>query len=323
MFQINFRSVYVPKSWEKAHSHFNDTPRQRRGGNWQDNERPLRDSRAHHLRMVKRDDEAYDLMLYRHTMIRYYKPTATHCTVDVFMPWAGTSNWSYIWHAGFGWGSTLHALRHEQPVWLHPYPSSEPESLSAHLVFRLKDGARYLDTTQSWQLQQYRYKYTDPERKARDAFARDRIQSLVMLLAIAQNTYTPEYNTDYRMPIRWYYRNEAPSRQISSAGVRSLIAYATGASEELTGEAAEGMTKWFKRTLDVRYTKWSNNELTRMSDKQIEDGLMRLLATKENSERVKVPMKMWRSGGNRPSRKQYFQTRAEAEKAKATLTCSE
>jgi hypothetical protein len=322
MFQIDFRSVYMPKTWEKAHALFNDSPQYLRG-DWKANERPLRDKRAHHLRVVKRPDESYDLMLYSHTMIRYHKPTPTHCEVDLFMPWAGVSNWAFLWHAGFGWGSKLPALRHEHTVWLHPYPSSENESQSAHLVFKYKGLGRFLDTTKSWQLQAYRYKYVDPERKALDTLMRDRLQSLVMLLAIAQNNYTPEYNSDYRMPIKWYDRDKAPSRQIAASGVRSLIAYATGKSDELTAEAAEGMTKWFTRTLDVRYTKWSNDELTRMSDDQIEDALMRLLAVKQNSQRVKVPVKMWRSGGNRPSRKQYFQTRAEAEKAKAALTCSE
>jgi hypothetical protein len=325
MFQIDFRSVYMPKTWEKAHALFNDE-RPLRGPTWQENERPLRDKRAHHLRVVKRADESYDLMLYRHTMIRYHKPTPTHFVVDVFMPWAGNSNWSYIWHAGFGWGSKLPALRHEHPVWLHPYPSSEPEGQSAHLVFKYKGLGRYLDTTKSWQLQAYRYKYTDPERKNKDAFARDRIKSLVMLLAIAQNTYVPEYNTDYRLPIKWFNRQMRASAQISSVGLRSLVAYATSASEELTPDAAEGMTKWFTRTLDVRYTMAdAANPDIRLTDKQIEDGLMRLMAPKNpaSQQRVKVPTKMWRSGGNRPSRTQFFQTRAEAENAKAALTCSE
>jgi hypothetical protein len=319
MYGIDFRTVFVPTSWASADNHFNEE-RQLRGVLWQENERPLRDKRAHHLRVVRNDDASYDLMLYQHTMVRYHKPTPTHFTVDVFMPWGGRANWSYIWQAGYGWGSTLRALRHEDKVWLHPYPSSEPEAQSAHLVFRAD---RMLDTTQSWQLQAFRYKYVDPERKNRDGFARERIRSLVILLAIAQNTYTPEYNRDYRLPIKHYDRHLRARAQINSEGLRSLRAYAAGQTEELLPSAAEGMTNWFKRTLDVRMSsdKFLHDE-HQLSDQQIEDGLMRLMkgSNPGSEERVKVPVKMWRSGGNRPSRSQFFQTRAEAESAKARLT---
>jgi hypothetical protein len=314
MYSIDFRNIYIPKRWESAHRNFNETPQPRRGGNWEDNERPLRDRRAHHLRIVRNDDESYDLMLYRHTMLRYHKPTTTHCTVDVFVPWAGISNWAYLRQAGFGWGSTLHALRHDHPVWLHPYPSSEPESQSAHLVFKLMpNGAHYLDTTKSWQLQAYRYKYVDPERKTKDAFMRDRVKALVLLLAIAQNNYKPEYNQDYRMPIRWY--GDAPAAQFKGDALRVLNNYACGLTNELTPAAATGMTKWFERTLDVRCTAQKDEPMT---DAQIENALVGVIKRKQPSEaRIKVPVKMWRSGGNRPSRNQFFHTRAEAEKAKA------
>lgn len=329
MFGIDWRTVATPGSWEVADARFRklDKPR---GVLWQDNERPLRDARAHHLRLVKRADESYDVVLYRHTMVRYHKPQGNTHVVDVFMPWSGKSNWACIWECGYGWGSTLHAMRHKQPVWLHPYPSSEPDGWAAHLVFKRKARreAWLLDTTQSWQLQSYRYKYIDPTRTAKQTAIKERMRSLTLLLAITQTNYVPEYDTDFNKTFQSKHADLSPKMQLGpSYDVRrkvlsNLRQYAAGKCEELLPETGAGLVAWFKRVLDTRYSKdTSTSAVYQMTDHEIEAALVRLLEANNQGqyERVKVPVKMWRSGGNRPSRTRSFQTRAEAEKATEVL----
>jgi hypothetical protein len=63
--------------FESAHEHFTKTPKPvTRKGQWNDNQRPLKDTRSHHYRIEQgRGGEYYDVVLYTTAMARFYAPT--------------------------------------------------------------------------------------------------------------------------------------------------------------------------------------------------------------------------------------------------------
>lgn len=313
-FGIDMWSVtYIP-NWERADKEFNSI-KQPRGKAWRADERPLRDNRAHHLRMVRRADESYDLMLYRHTLLRYFKPEGERRVVEVFMPWTGRGNFNFIHRMGWGFGSTHAALRHEHPVWLHPYPSNEHEHLAAHLVLK----GDKIDTTQSWQLQSYRWHYFDNNaNKEKQAVMRERLCGLVLTLQLLQDSHEPEFDRMYD-PLRTY-RYKAPKNAFSLAGLSQLRSYAYGYTDNVASETVEQMVEWFKLTRNVRHTTSPKRDAEKLTDRQIEDYLLKLMPIEATlRERVKVPVRMWRSGGNRPSPRQYFRSRADMQKEQELL----
>lgn len=309
---VNMTNMVQLNSWAAANKHFSMTSKPR-SKKWTEDERPLDCVRKHHLRLVRRDDASYDLVLYSTTMIRYFKPEGEVSVVDIFMPWGGNANWNYIWRHGWGWGSKHAALRYDEPVWLHPYPSRESDHHSAHLV--LKRGK--IDTTQSWQLQAWRYRYLDSEQyKETQAFVTDRMAGLALMLELAQEKYEPQYDRKFSPLRSWYYRSHNPRSQLGDAALKNLREYAFGRTDELSESTTECFVDWYKRKLDVRYTMARKNYMEPWTLKQIEEHIFDLLRdTHEERKWVKVPIRMWRSGGNRPSQKQYFRTRAEAQQA--------
>lgn len=75
-FAINTRNMHYIANYREADKFFNTTP-QPRGKRWSSDERPLRDNRSHHLRMVTGHQHGvkyYDLFLYQTPLIRYYQP---------------------------------------------------------------------------------------------------------------------------------------------------------------------------------------------------------------------------------------------------------
>lgn len=63
--------------FESAHEWFTKTPKPvTRKGQWNDNQRPLKDTRSHHYRIEQgRGGEYYDVVLYTTAMARFYAPT--------------------------------------------------------------------------------------------------------------------------------------------------------------------------------------------------------------------------------------------------------
>lgn len=78
MFSSNVHTLPTIDSYEAAQAYFDKTNKPPRAKAWQDNQRPLRNSRSHHYRIEHHTQadgqEWYDVVLYRTPMARYYKP---------------------------------------------------------------------------------------------------------------------------------------------------------------------------------------------------------------------------------------------------------
>ena len=77
MFSSSIHHLPTINDFESAHEWFTKTPKPvTRNGQWIDNQRPLKDKRAHHYRIEQgRGGEYYDVMLYTTAMARFYAPT--------------------------------------------------------------------------------------------------------------------------------------------------------------------------------------------------------------------------------------------------------
>lgn len=77
MFSSSVHLLPTINDFESAHEWFTKTSKPvTRNGQWNDNQRPLKDNRSHHYRIEQgRDGEFYDVMLYTTAMARFYAPT--------------------------------------------------------------------------------------------------------------------------------------------------------------------------------------------------------------------------------------------------------
>lgn len=77
MFSSSIHNLPTINDFESAHEHFTQTPKPyTRKGQWNDNQRPLKDTRSHHYRIEQgRGGDYYDVMLYTTAMARFYAPT--------------------------------------------------------------------------------------------------------------------------------------------------------------------------------------------------------------------------------------------------------
>lgn len=77
MFSSSIHNLPTINDFESAHEWFTQTPKPvTRKGQWNDNQRPLKDTRSHHYRIEQgRGGEYYDVMLYTTAMARFFAPT--------------------------------------------------------------------------------------------------------------------------------------------------------------------------------------------------------------------------------------------------------
>lgn len=78
MFSSTVHTLPTIDSYEAAQAYFANKAKPPRSKAWQDNQRPLRNTRSHHYRIEHHTQadgqEWYDVVLYRTPMARYYKP---------------------------------------------------------------------------------------------------------------------------------------------------------------------------------------------------------------------------------------------------------
>ena len=77
MFSSSIHNLPTINDFESAHEWFTKTPKPvTRKGQWNDNQRPLKDTRSWHYRIEQgRGGDYYDVMLYTTAMARFYAPT--------------------------------------------------------------------------------------------------------------------------------------------------------------------------------------------------------------------------------------------------------
>jgi hypothetical protein len=105
-FMINTRNMASIKSYAEALEHFDETKKPR-SARWVENQRPLRDTRSTHLRLVQGVSNGllyFELQLYSTPMIRYYQPAddgsrAIHIT-NHYSNSSQAFLWAHNWQGG-------------------------------------------------------------------------------------------------------------------------------------------------------------------------------------------------------------------------------
>ena len=108
-FAINTYNMQHLRNYQEADNYFNSKPRPR-GRKWEEDARPLRDTRSTHLSIVKREVlgvECYDLMLYDTPMVRYFKPNEYGEQAVWLQYHYSTSSHKFLWSHGWYVGMTV------------------------------------------------------------------------------------------------------------------------------------------------------------------------------------------------------------------------
>jgi hypothetical protein len=141
-------------NFRQAALHFIDTKKPRTT-RWADNARPLYNTASTHYSLVKVNEDTYDLVNYRTSLVRYFRPTTEGYEVWL-RSWDSNTSWAFLDHHGWNtWyqgRSTQDGKRVEIP--LNPYATGDalindtkiPDGWSAVLYFNA-DGT--LDLTRS------------------------------------------------------------------------------------------------------------------------------------------------------------------------------
>lgn len=107
--QCNMHNVTRISGYNQAARYFEETKKPRTV-KWGEDERPLYNTRSHHYRIVKGEDNGgkyYDLVLYATSMIRYYAPNQNNEYRVLVRGHGSSASGSFLWHHGFGRGKSL------------------------------------------------------------------------------------------------------------------------------------------------------------------------------------------------------------------------
>ena len=110
--QCNINNVKRICGYNQAARYFEETKKPR-SAKWADDERPLYNTRSHHYRIVKGNDNGntyYDLVLYATPMIRYYEPTPSNEHRVLVRGHHSAASGNFLWHHGFARGKTLECV---------------------------------------------------------------------------------------------------------------------------------------------------------------------------------------------------------------------
>ena len=110
--QCNINNVKRICGYNQAARYFEETKKPR-SAKWSDDERPLYNTRSHHYRIIKGNDNGvpfYDLVLYSTSMIRYYEPDASNNHRVLVRGHYSAASGNFLWHHGFARGKTLECV---------------------------------------------------------------------------------------------------------------------------------------------------------------------------------------------------------------------
>lgn len=162
-------------NFRKAEQHFSDKKKPR-SARWADNARPLYNTASTHYSLVKVNEDTYDLVNYRTSLVRYFRPTNEGYEVWL-RGWASNTSWSFLDQHGWAtWYRGTHTQdRKRVKVPLNPYAAGDavingiqiPDGWSAVLYFNA-DG--FLDLTRSAHRPVYRKVSSDEDIAKRAQF---------------------------------------------------------------------------------------------------------------------------------------------------------
>ena len=145
--QCNINNVKRICGYNQAARYFEETKKPR-SAKWSDDERPLYNTRSHHYRILKGNDNGvpfYDLVLYSTSMIRYYEPDASNNHRVLVRGHYSAASGNFLWHHGFArnkglWCVDANGQGREGKLLLNHYTEKAtdhgvPHGWSADLLF--------------------------------------------------------------------------------------------------------------------------------------------------------------------------------------------
>lgn len=201
--QCNINNVKRICGYNQAARYFEETKKPR-SAKWSDDERPLYNTRSHHYRILKGNDNGvpfYDLVLYSTSMIRYYEPDSSGFNRVLVRGHYSAASGNFLWHHGFARGKTLQCMdghghvREGKLLLNHATHNAErygvPYNWSADLLF-LGDPAAAapacIDLTRSRHIPGYKAASSDDD-KARRKALRNTVDHWVELLGYRLDEY--------------------------------------------------------------------------------------------------------------------------------------
>lgn len=164
--------------YNQAARYFAETKKPR-STRWGEDERPLYNTRSHHYRIVKGNDNGipfYDLVLYSTPMIRYFEPDANNHQRVLVRGHSSIASRSFVWHQGMGLGRHLWCIdgygqgREGKLLLNHATHNSDkfgvPYNWSADLLFTDPD-LTTIDLTRSRHIPGYKAASSDEDKAKR------------------------------------------------------------------------------------------------------------------------------------------------------------
>lgn len=174
----NLNNVERICGYNQAARYFAETKKPRTV-RWGEDERPLYNTRSHHYRIVKGEDNGwkyYDLVLYSTSMIRYYQPNALNEHRVLVRGHDLTTSRAFLWHHGFGMSKLLRCVDgngqvREGKLVLNPATHTSdtfgvPYNWSADLLFT-DDRLYTVDATRSRHIPIYKTASSDEDKAKR------------------------------------------------------------------------------------------------------------------------------------------------------------
>lgn len=199
--QCNINNVKRICGYNQAARYFEETKKPR-SAKWSDDERPLYNTRSHHYRIIKGNDNGvpfYDLVLYSTSMIRYYEPDASNNHRVLVRGHYSAASGNFLWHHGFARGKTLECVdgygnvRAGKLLLNHATHDAEkygvPYNWSADLMFVGNPIDAYrIDLTRSRHIPGYKAASSDDD-KARRKALRNTVDHWIELLGYRLDEY--------------------------------------------------------------------------------------------------------------------------------------
>lgn len=288
-------SVYKITSidnFRRAARHFSDTKKPRTT-RWADNARPLYNTASTHYSLVKVNEDTYDLVNYRTSLVRYFRPTTEGYEVWL-RGWNSHTSWAFLDHHGWNtWyrgRSTQDGKRVKIP--LNPYATGDalindtkiPDGWSAVLYFNA-DGM--LDLTRSAHRPVYRKVSSEKDIAERAQF---RTNMGVLLDGIMFRLPSYQAAADFNLYKTQAFREAVEWR--ANAACRKALEKAEQEGWEPTDEAVNAISEYAKQY----YEAYVNREVIKKATVlgKYPDGVMHATALGELLQEIQVEVPVFR-----------------------------
>lgn len=306
MFASSIHLLPTINDFESAHEWFTKTPKPvTRNGQWNDNQRPLKDKRSHHYRIEQgRGGEYYDVMLYTTAMARFYAPTPEGRRV---LYTSHSSNTSKQFMNSVTRHSTLMSkLSTDKLIVTVPIPAKDCVSEGGHefSASLWLDTQGRIDVAQSVHTPMYTHK-TGPGDKDLVQHVRERCEPYITLACMRMGDWRrDEYvNEDLLVP----FKGGVAVGDTHRTAIEQITGFTRLGMSEVTQNNINAFMELAERVYDYEatklYYKAHYNPDKPVTEKVLADGLWRVIVRETYQLRrksVAVPLPQFMAVGKFP-----------------------